>query len=56
MPLTVVDKKFDIGLEEDKLASHSYFGKIMRHNPSYLFHYTNIVIKHILYHQQLQKC
>ena len=40
--LTVVDKKFDIGLEEDKLASHSYFGKIMRHNPSYLFHYTNI--------------
>ena len=40
--LTVVDKNFDIGLEEDKLASHSYFGKIMRHNPSYLFHYTNI--------------
>jgi len=40
--LTVVDKKFDIGLQEDKLASHSYFGKIMRHNPSYLFHYTNI--------------
>lgn len=40
--LTVVDSKFDIGLEHDKLASYSHLGKIISHKPSYLFHYTNI--------------
>ena len=40
--LTAVDSKFDIGLEEDKLASFSYLGKIIAHKPSHLFHYTNL--------------
>jgi len=39
---TAIDKSFDIGLENDNLTSESYFGKIMRHNPSRLFHYTNL--------------
>ena len=40
--LTVVDSQFDIGLEDDKLASFSYLGKIISHKPSHLFHYTNL--------------
>ena len=40
--LTAVDSKFDIGLENDKLASYSHLGKIISHKPSHLFHYTNL--------------
>lgn len=40
--LTTVDKSFDIGLEDDKLASYSYFGKIISHKPSHLFHYVSL--------------
>ena len=40
--LTVVDSKFDIGLEDDNLASFSYLGKIISHKPSFLFDYTNL--------------
>ena len=40
--LTAVDSKFDIGLEDDHLASFSHFGKIISHKPSHLFHYTNL--------------
>ena len=40
--LTVVDSKFDIGLQDDNLASFSHLGKIISHKPSYLFHYTNL--------------
>ena len=40
--LTVVDKSFDIGLEDDKLASYSHFGKIISHKPSHLFHYVSL--------------
>lgn len=40
--LTSVDKSFDIGLQEDKLASYSHLGKMISHNPSYLFHYVNL--------------
>ena len=43
--LTAVDSRFDIGLEDDNLASHSHFGKIISHKPSHLFHYT-----HLAYH------
>ena len=39
---TSVDREFDIGLEEDKLASHSFLGKIIAHKPSCLFHFTNL--------------
>ena len=35
--LTAVDSKFDIGLENDKLASYSHLGKIISHKPSHLF-------------------
>lgn len=40
--LTVVDSKFDIGLEEDNLASFSHLGKMISHKPSHLFHYTHL--------------
>ena len=40
--LTSVDKSFDIGLQEDKLASYSHFGKMISHKPSYLSHYVNL--------------
>ena len=40
--LTSVDKSFDIGLEEDNLASYSHLGKVISHNPSHLFHYVNL--------------
>tara|TARA_B100001250_G_C19729220_1_gene757612 strand:- start:397 stop:1281 length:885 start_codon:yes stop_codon:yes gene_type:complete len=40
--LTAVDSRFDIGLEEDSLASFSHLGKMISHKPSYLFNYTNL--------------
>ena len=40
--LTVVDSRFDIGLEEDNLASYSHLGKIISYKPSHLFHYTHL--------------
>ena len=40
--LTVVDSKFDIGLEDDNLAAYSHLGKMISHKPSFLFHYTNL--------------
>ncbi len=40
--LSVVDKNFDIGLEEDNLASFSHLGKMISHKPSHLFHYSNL--------------
>ena len=46
--LTVVDKKFDLGLENDNLASFSHLSKIISYKPSYLFHYT-----HLAFHSYL---
>ena len=40
--LTSVDRNFDIGLQDDNLASYSYLGKIISRKPSYLFHYVNL--------------
>ena len=40
--LTTVDKSFDIGLENDKLASYSHLGKMISHKPSHLFHYVSL--------------
>ncbi|MEE2954325.1 MAG: arginase family protein [Bacteroidota bacterium] len=37
-----VDKSFDIGMEEDQLASFSFLGKIIGYTPNHLFHYSNI--------------
>ena len=42
MTLCCVDKSFDIGLQEDKLASFSFLGKIIGYKPNHLFHYSNI--------------
>jgi len=39
---TSVDKSFDIGLENDRLASYSHFGKMISHKPNHLFHYVNL--------------
>ena len=40
--LTVVDSKFDIGLEGDNLSSASHLGKVISYTPNHLFHYTNL--------------
>ena len=40
--LTSIDKCFDIGMEEDNLASYSHLGKIISFKPSHLFHYVNL--------------
>jgi len=40
--ITSVDNKFDIGLEEDNLASFSHFSKMIGYKPSHLFHYVNL--------------
>jgi len=40
--LTDVDSQFDIGLEDDNLASFSHLGKIISHRPTHLFHYANL--------------
>ena len=40
--ITAVDSKFDIGLEDDNLASFSHLGKMISHKPSHLFHYVNL--------------
>ena len=40
--LTSVDKSFDIGMEQDNLASYSHLGKMISHKPSHLFHYVNL--------------
>jgi arginase family enzyme len=40
--LTTIDSKFDIGLEDDNLASFSHLGKMISHKPSHLFHFTNL--------------
>ena len=40
--LTVVDNKFDIGLQDDNLASFSHLGKVISFKPSHLFHYVNL--------------
>ena len=40
--LTSVDKKFDIGLKDDKISNQSFFSKILEAKPNSLFHYSNI--------------
>ena len=40
--LSAVDSKFDVGLENDNLASFSHLGKMLAHKPSHLFHYVNL--------------
>jgi arginase family enzyme len=40
--LTSVDSRFDIGLEDDNLASFSHLGKMISHQPNFLFHYNNL--------------
>lgn len=40
--LSCVDKSFDIGLEDDKLASFSFLSKILSFTPNHLFHYVNL--------------
>lgn len=42
MTLTSVDNKFDIGLEDDNLASFSFFGKMISYKPNFLFHFNNL--------------
>ncbi|MGE0567784.1 MAG: formimidoylglutamase [Bacteroidia bacterium] len=37
-----IDSKFDIGDPEAPITNHSYLGKIILHQPNYLFNYSNI--------------
>jgi formiminoglutamase len=40
--IVAVDARFDIGSLDDPLTSSSYLGKIILHQPNYLFNYSNI--------------
>ncbi len=37
-----IDSKFDLGNIEEEISSDSYLGKIILHQPSFLFNYSNI--------------
>lgn len=40
--ITAVDSTFDLGNPDEDITSHSYLGKIILHQPNYLFNYSNI--------------
>ena len=40
--IVAIDAKFDIGNEDKKFKSNSYFHKIILKQPNYLFNYSNI--------------
>jgi formiminoglutamase len=40
--IATVDAEFDLGNPEEKLTNRSYLGKIILHQPNYLFNYSNI--------------
>ena len=40
--LVTIDPKFDLGTIDDALTSESYLGKIILHQPNFLFNYANI--------------
>ena len=40
--LTTVDKKFDLGIKDEKLSNTNFFSKILEAKPNNLFHYCNI--------------
>ncbi len=37
-----IDSMFDIGNPEEEITNHSYLGKIILHQPNYLFNYSNV--------------
>ena len=40
--LTTVDKRFDLGLKDEKLSNSTFFSKILEAKPNNLFHFSNI--------------
>ncbi|MEO5946447.1 MAG: formimidoylglutamase, partial [Chitinophagaceae bacterium] len=40
--IATVDAEFDLGNPEEKMTNKSYLGKIILHQPNYLFNYSNI--------------
>jgi formiminoglutamase len=40
--IVAVDARFDLGRTEDKIHSRSYLGKIILHEPNFLFNFSNI--------------
>jgi formiminoglutamase len=40
--IACVDCNFDLGRTEEKLDAHTYLGKIILHEPNYLFNFSNI--------------
>lgn len=40
--VVAIDSLFDLGDPEDDITNHSYLGKIILHQPNYLFNYSNI--------------
>lgn len=43
--ITTVDSKLDLGDVEEELSSRSYLGKIIMHQPNYLFNYCNVAMQ-----------
>lgn len=40
--IVAIDSRFDIGVLDDELNAESYLGKIILHQPNFLFNYSNI--------------
>jgi len=40
--ITAIDSIFDLGNPDEDITNHSYLGKIILHQPNYLFNYSNI--------------
>lgn len=40
--IVAVDSTFDLGNPEEEITNHAYLGKIILHQPNYLFNYSNI--------------
>ncbi|MFZ5554898.1 MAG: formimidoylglutamase [Bacteroidota bacterium] len=43
--IVTVDSKLDLGEADDELSSRSYLGKIILHQPNYLFNYCNVAMQ-----------
>lgn len=40
--IVTIDSEFDLGNPEGNISNHAYLGKIILHQPNYLFNYSNI--------------
>lgn len=53
--MVTIDSRLDLGAVEDEMSARSYLGKIILHQPNYLFNYCNIALQsHFADHKTLE--